>query len=460
MFRTGRRIHFVGIGGIGMSGIAEVLLTLGYRVSGSDLKRSPVTDRLSSLGAEIGVGHAAENVGDAFVVVVSSAVKADNPEVVEAHARMIPVIPRAEMLAELMRMKYAVAVAGAHGKTTTTSLVASVLDGAGLDPTVVVGGKVGTLGSNARAGRGRFLVAEADESDGSFLLLTPTVAVITNIDREHMDHYRDEAAIEEAFLAFANKVPFFGAVILCLDDPRIQELLPRMRRRTVTYGLSPQADVFAREIRMEPGFARFEVVRHGTPVGEAKIALTGEHNVQNALAAYAVGAELGAEPATILKALEGFAGVDRRSQVKGEAGGVLVMDDYGHHPTEIRAALAALRQAWKRRVVALFQPHRYSRTQDLADRFERAFYDADVVFLTDIYPAGEAPIPGVSAEKLAEGIREHGHRAVHYAGELPAAVEAVLAELKPGDLLVTLGAGNVWQAGETLLERLRGDAHE
>jgi UDP-N-acetylmuramate--alanine ligase len=460
MYRTGRRIHFVGIGGIGMSGIAEVLLNLGHRVSGSDLRTSPVTDRLAGLGAEIFEGHGPDNVGDAFVVVVSSAVKSDNPEVVYANEHLIPVIPRAEMLAELMRMKYGVAVAGTHGKTTTTSLVATVLDEAGFDPTVVVGGKVGTLGSNARLGKGRFLVAEADESDGSFLLLAPTVAVITNIDREHMDHYDSEEAIEAAFVEFANKVPFYGAVVVCLDDARVQELLPRFKRRALTYGLSGQADISARHLVQANGRTHFEVLVSGDPVGEVDLSLPGEHNVLNALAAFGVCLELGASPEAIVKALSGFGGVDRRSQVKGEANGVLVVDDYGHHPTEIQAILKGLREAYDRPLVALFQPHRYSRTQDLAERFHTCFYDADRVYVTDVYAAGETPIPGVDAVSLVEGIRAHGHRAVGY---LPDALEGaaeLVAELKPGDLLVTLGAGNIWQAGEMVLSSLRGETDE
>ena len=450
------RIHFVGIGGIGMSGIAEVLLNLGYRVSGSDLRASPITERLAALGARIASGHAAENLGDASVVVTSSAVASDNPEVEEAHRRLIPVIPRAEMLAELMRMKYAVAVAGAHGKTTTTSLVAAVLSEAGLDPTVVVGGKVASLGTNARLGQGEFLVAEADESDGSFLMLAPTVAVITNIDREHMDHYGTEQALEEAFVSFANKVPFYGAVIACLDDKRIQELLPRLRKRSITYGLSAQADVSARHLGREGGKTRFEVLLKGRPAGEVLLSIPGQHNVLNALAAFAVGAELGVDPEVACRALTEFSGVERRSQVKGEARGILVMDDYGHHPSEIQAALGGLREAWDRRIVAIFQPHRYSRTQDLFDRFVTAFYSADVVVVTDIYPAGEPPIPGVAAGPLAESMRAHGHKAVRYVAQLADIPEALEPDLRSGDLVVTLGAGNVWQVGEALLRRLRG----
>ncbi|MHB8765528.1 MAG: UDP-N-acetylmuramate--L-alanine ligase [Deferrisomatales bacterium] len=456
MYRKDQRIHFVGIGGIGMSGIAEVLLNLGYRVSGSDLKDSPTTRRLAGLGAQVALGHDPEHLGDASVVVVSSAVTADNPEVAEAHRRLVPVIPRAEMLAELMRMKYAVAVAGAHGKTTTTSMVATVLSGAGLDPTVVVGGKLRSLGTNARLGQGEFLVAEADESDGSFLLLFPTVAVITNVDREHMEHYGTDEALDDAFVAFANKVPFYGAVVACLDDPRVQALLPRIRKRTVTYGLAAQADVSARHLRREAGHTRFEVLMAGRPAGEVTLGVPGQHNVLNALAALAVAVELEVEPEAACRALSSFAGVERRSQVLGEAAGVLVMDDYGHHPTEIQAVLKGLREAYDRRVVAVFQPHRFSRTRDLRDRFLTAFYGADVLVVTDIYAAGESPVEGVTAADLVEGIQAHGHKDVTLVPDLARVPEVLRPRLREGDLVVTLGAGNVWQAGEALLERLAG----
>ncbi len=456
MYRKNQRIHFVGIGGIGMSGIAEVLLNLGYRVSGSDLRESPATRRLAGLGARIEIGHRPGNLGDASVVVTSSAVGPDNPEVLEALRRLVPVIPRAEMLAELMRMKYAVAVAGAHGKTTTTSMVAAVLSDAGLDPTVVVGGRLRSLGSNARLGQGEFLVAEADESDGSFLVLAPTVAVITNIDREHMDHYLDETALDDAFVNFANKVPFYGAVVACLDDARVQAVLPRIRKRTVTYGLSAQADVSARHVTAAGGRTRFQVLVAGAPAGDVDLGVPGRHNVLNALAAVAVAIELDVAPAVACRALTGFQGVDRRSQVVGEAGGVLVMDDYAHHPTEIQAVLGALRQAYDRRVVAVFQPHRFSRTRDLFDRFLTAFYGADAVVVTDIYPAGEPPLEGVDAGALVDGIRTHGHRDVTYVPVLGDLAEAVADRLQPGDLVVTLGAGNIWQTGREILRRLQG----
>jgi UDP-N-acetylmuramate--alanine ligase len=457
LYRKDQRIHFVGIGGIGMSGIAEVLINLSYRVSGSDLRESPITRRLTSLGARIALGHAPENLGDASVVVTSSAVGLDNPEVLEAHRRLVPVIPRAEMLAELMRMKYAVAVAGAHGKTTTTSLVAAVLSEAGLDPTVVVGGRLASLGSNARLGQGEFLVAEADESDGSFLLLAPTVAVITNIDREHMDHDGTEQAFEQAVVDFANKVPFYGAVVACLDDPRVQALLPRIRKRAITYGLSAQADVSARHLGWKTGRVQFEVLLRGEPAGAIDLGIPGEHNALNALAAVAVGDELGVDAAAACRALTGFPGVDRRSQTVGEARGVLVVDDYAHHPTEIQAVLRALREAYDRRVVVVFQPHRYSRTRDLFERFLTAFYGADLLLVTDIYPAGEPPQPGISASELVEGIRAHGHKDVQHVPDLARVPEVLERQVEAGDLVVTSGAGNVWQVGHALLSRLRGE---
>ncbi len=454
MFRKYQHVHFVGIGGSGMSGIAEVLLNLGYRVSGSDLKRSPVTERLAARGARIAEGHAAENVGEAHVVVTSTAVRRDNPEVVEARRRAIPVIPRAEMLAELMRLKYGLAIAGSHGKTTTTSMVALVLDRGGLDPTVVVGGRLGVLGSGARLGKGDFMVAEADESDRSFLKLTPTIAVVTNIDREHLDAYRDLADIQDAFVGFVNKVPFYGVCVLCLDDPPVQDVLPRVERRVLSYGLSPQARVSARELELGPSGSSFTVVLDGEPLGPLALAVPGAHNVANALAAVAVGLELGISFESIRGGLSSFTGVDRRFQLRGEAGGVVVIDDYGHHPTEIRATLEALRRyAGPRRTLVLFQPHRFTRTQALWDEFCKAFHQADVLLLTDIYPASEEPIAGVTAEGLALAIGERGHRQVCWAGELHEATERLVAEAREGDVVLTLGAGSVWTAGEELLRR-------
>jgi UDP-N-acetylmuramate--alanine ligase len=453
LLRKIERIHFVGIGGSGMSGIAEILLSLGYAVSGSDLRRSPATERLTSMGARIEEGHAADHVTGAHVVVTSTAVKPDNPEVAEARRAGVPVIPRAEMLAELMRLKYGVAVAGSHGKTTTTSMVAAVLDHGGLDPTVVVGGRLQHLGSGARLGKGEFLVAEADESDRSFLKLTPTIAVVTNIDREHLDTYRDLADVQEAFLGFVNKVPFYGTAVLCLDDGPIQDILPRVERRAVTYGLSPQASVSARDVHLEAMGSSYTANAGGESLGTVTLAVPGAHNVVNSLAALAVGLDLGVPFDRARTGIQSFSGVDRRFQSRGEAGGILVIDDYGHHPTEIRATLETLRtRAGARRTVVLFQPHRYTRTRALWDEFCRAFHLADRVLVTDIYPAGEEPIAGVTAESLSAAIGERGHRSVAYAGDLKTAASRLADEAREGDVVLTLGAGSVWTAGDHLLK--------
>jgi UDP-N-acetylmuramate--alanine ligase len=454
VLRRIQHVHFVGIGGSGMSGIAEVLLNLGYTVSGSDLKRTPVTDRLAALGAKVFSGHAAENASGAHVVVTSTAVRPENPEVAEARRHGVPVIPRAEMLAELMRLKYGVAVAGSHGKTTTTSMVALVLDRGGLDPTVVVGGRLGVLGSGARLGKGEFLVAEADESDRSFLKLTPTLAVVTNIDREHLDTYRDLADVQEAFLGFVNKVPFYGGAVLCLDDPPVQDILPRVERRVVTYGLTHQASVSARDLELSPTGAHYTATHEGRPLGPVMLTVPGAYNVTNSLAAVAVGLDLEVPFDAIRAGLESFTGVDRRFQVRGERGGVLVVDDYGHHPTEVRLTLETLRRrAGERRTVVLFQPHRFTRTQALWDDFTKAFHQADVLLLTDIYPASEEEIPGITAEALARAVAERGHRQVAWAGDLKSAAERLAAEVREGDVVLTLGAGNVGTAGEELLRR-------
>jgi len=454
VLRKFQHVHLVGIGGSGMSGIAEVLLNLGYEVSGSDLKLSPTTKRLSGLGAHVAEGHAGPNVDGAHVVVTSTAVRPDNPEVREARRRGVPVIPRAEMLAELMRLKYGVAVAGSHGKTTTTSMVALVLDRGGLDPTVVVGGRLGVLGSGARLGKGDFMVVEADESDRSFLKLSPTLAVVTNIDREHLDTYRDITDVQEAFLGFVNKVPFYGSAILCLDDPPVQDLLPRVERRVVTYGLSPQASASARDLHVAATGSTYTATLDGRALGTVSVGVPGAHNVANSLAAVAVGLDLEVPFEAIQAGLEAFTGVDRRFQVRGEAGGVLVIDDYGHHPTEIRVTLEALRLcAGERRTVVLFQPHRYSRTRALWDEFCRAFHQADRLLVTDIYPASEEEIPGVSAEALALAITERGHREVSFVGGLAEATERLAEEVREGDVVLTLGAGSVWTAGEELLRR-------
>jgi UDP-N-acetylmuramate--alanine ligase len=452
VFRRIQHVHFVGIGGSGMSGIAEVLLNLGYTVSGSDQKRSAVTERLARMGARVFEGHAAEHAQGAQVVVASTAVSANNPELVEARHAGVPVIPRAEMLAELMRLKYGVAVAGSHGKTTTTSMVAMVLDKGGLDPTVVVGGRLGVLGSGARLGKGDFMVAEADESDRSFLKLSPTLAVVTNIDREHLDAYRDLHDIQDAFVGFANKVPFYGAAVVCVDDPPVVAVLPRIERRVVGYGLDPQAHVTARDVKLGPTSSSYVAVQAGAALGSVTLGVPGRHNVQNSLAAVAVGLDLGLGFEAIRIGLESFTGVDRRFQLRGEAGGITVIDDYGHHPTEIRATLETLRaRAGTGRSVVLFQPHRYTRTEALWDDFCGAFGLADVLRLTDVYAAGESPREGVSAEALARAIAERGHRDVAYAGDLQAATERLKAEARAGDFVLTLGAGSVWHAGDELL---------
>jgi len=460
MFKKYQHIHFVGIGGVGMSGIAEVLLTLGYRVTGSDARRSETVERLERLGAKVYVGHAAAQVEGAHVVVSSSAVARDNVEIAAARQRGVPVIARAEMLAELMRLKYGIAIAGTHGKTTTTSMVAAVLGAGGFDPTVVVGGRVHGLGTNARLGQGEFLVAEADESDGSFLKLSPTIAVVTTVDAEHLDHYPDLDAIVAAFLAFVNKVPFYGAVVVCLDDPNLQRMIPRMMdKRVVTYGLEAGADVTARRLQFAEMRSTFEVVHRGVSLGTMNLQTPGRHNVLNALAATAVALDLEMPFPKIQTALASFAGVQRRFQVRGTARDVLVVDDYGHHPAEIRATLAAAKAGFDRRVITVFQPHRYSRTQHLRDDFLTAFYQSDVLIVMDIYPAGEAPIPGVHARDLADGIAAHGHREVLYLGNDRAAIIDYLCEsTRAGDLVLTLGAGDVGQLGGELLQRLGDDS--
>ncbi len=455
MYKKNQKIHFVGIGGIGMSGIAELLLNLNYQVSGSDLRETAATERLERLGGTVHKGHREEHVLGADVVVVSSAVSQDNPEVVRARAENIPVIPRAEMLAELMRMKYGIAVAGSHGKTTTTSLIATVLAEGGMDPTMVIGGRLNSLGSNARLGDGDFLVAEADESDGSFLMLSPTVAVVTNIDPEHLDHYRDMQNLKEAFLRFVDKVPFYGLVVLCMDHPNVCGLLPQVRKRHVTYGLSRQADFRARDIRREGWETRFRVVRREEELGEIRLRMPGLHNVSNALAAVAVGHEMDLAFSVVKQGLENFGGIQRRLEIKGKEGGIVVVDDYAHHPAEIRATLDAARRGWDQRILAVFQPHRYTRTQLCFDDFLSAFHDADTVIVTDIYPAGEKELMGVNAKKLMEGIRKQGHKEVRYLPEFPEIVSYLSDTCREGDMVLTLGAGDVYQVGEELLRKLR-----
>jgi UDP-N-acetylmuramate--alanine ligase len=459
MFAKIQRIHFVGIGGIGMSGIAEVLLTLGYKVSGSDLRHSLVTERLAELGAIIFIGHQAENITGAEVVVTSSAIARENPEVNAARAQHIPVIPRAEMLAELMRLKYGIAVAGMHGKTTTTSMVASVLAAGGLDPTVVVGGRVDAMGSNARLGKSHYLVAEADESDRSFLKLSPILAVVTNIDREHMDCYRDMEDIERAFIDFVDRVPFYGMVLLCNDDERLRSLLPRLARRAITYGKSGGSDFRILKSKTQCSSTRhsshFEVDYRGKSLGDFHLQVPGEHNVLNATAAVAVGIGLDMDPERIREGLESFAGVDRRFQLKGRAAGVSVIDDYGHHPTEIRATLAAARQSRFNRVHVVFQPHRYTRTRDLLSEFGSAFADADSVFVLDIYAASEQPISGITGERMAEAVKKYGEKDARYAPSFEEAAREVTAVAESGDMILTLGAGNVSQLGAQILEKLK-----
>lgn len=458
MFRHVKNIHFIGIGGIGMSGIAEVLCNLDFSVSGSDLKKSKNTDRLEKLGATIFEGHAAENVGDAQVVVYSSAVKADNAEVVLAKEKKIPVIPRAEMLAELMTLKpYSVGVAGSHGKTSTTSMVATVLGHAGVEPTTIVGGVVDTLGSNAKLGTSDWFVIEADESDRSFLMLNPTIAVVTNIDREHMESYKGMDDVMQCFTDFSNKVPFYGACILCLDDPNVQSIIPTIKRRRVTYGFTAQADVSAQNISYNDTFgSHFEVLKGNELLGEINLPVPGKHNVYNALAATAVALELDIEFEQIASAFSKFKNANRRFEFKGEAKGITVVDDYGHHPTEISATLSAAKNgSGGRRTVVVFQPHRFSRTNELMEDFARCFNNADALYILDIYAASEQPIKGVTAEILTEKINEFGHKNVQYIGDIKNAAEKVVGELREGDLVITLGAGSITGLSDEILEKLK-----
>jgi UDP-N-acetylmuramate--alanine ligase len=457
MYLKKYHIHFVGIGGIGMSGIAELLLNLGYRVSGSDLKASDITANLAQLGGTIHIGHRAGQIGDADVVVVSSAIDSGNAEVAAARQAAIPVIPRAEMLAELMRLKYSVAIAGAHGKTSTTSLVANVLAGGGLDPTVVIGGKLKSIGRNAVLGQGDFIVAEADESDGSFLKFSPAIAVVTNIDREHMDFYADLDAIKQVFLDFIDRIPFYGLAVLCLDNEPLQGLLPLIKKRMTTYGRSTQADYQARDIVFSEMRSRFSVAHRGRGLGEFNLAMPGMHNVYNALAAIAVGRELDIPLDAIKRSLAAAEGVQRRMEIKGEVDGITVVDDYGHHPTEIQVTLQAVKDNWPdRRKVVVFQPHRYSRTRALMEDFGRSFNNSDLLVVMPIYAASENPIDGVTGEALADCIHAHGHRDVICLDDHAAVVDHLAGTLTRGDLLLTLGAGDVYRVGEMVLARLGG----
>jgi len=461
-----RHVHFVGIGGIGMSGLAEILRTLEFDVSGSDLKPNENTRRLEGLGVRVFVGHAEGNVGGADVVVYSSAIDPTNPEIAVARAREVPIIPRAEMLAELMRSRYAITIAGSHGKTTTTSLVATVLRAAGLDPTVVVGGKVNALGTNARLGAGDLFVAEADESDGSFLRLTPTIAVVTNIDPEHLDHYGTHERVKDAFVQYANRVPFYGLAVMCVDHPSVQEVLPRIERRHVTYGVSRQADYRARNARYEGLATHFDAYRRDEPMGRFVVHMPGAHNVLNALSVIAVADELEVPLDVTREAIAGFHGVQRRFTVLGspvvsrggKRGEVMIVDDYGHHPAEVEATLDAAQRGFDRRVVVAFQPHRYTRTKLLFDEFTRAFNKADLVLVTDVYPAGEKPIEGATGEALAEAIRAHGHHAVRFVRDKKRVAEALHEVVEPGDIVIALGAGDINASARELLAMLTKEA--
>jgi len=454
MFRKIQHIHLVGIGGAGMSGIAEVLLNLGYKVSGSDMNETEVVQRLRSAGGHITIGHSSSNIKGAQVVVISSAVSPHNIEVVAARSSSIPVIQRAEMLAELMRLKYGIAIAGAHGKTTTTSMISSVMASAGLDPTVVIGGKLNSLGSNAKLGQSEFLVAEADESDGSFLKLSPTVAIVTNIDAEHLDYYHDIDNIRKTFLNFINKVPFYGVSILCADDANIRSILYAVEKRYITYGINNRADITVADIEMLSGKSKFRVLYKGMDMGKFELSLPGMHNISNALACIGVAVELDINTDDVKKALRDFSGVERRFQIVGriDAQDILVVDDYGHHPTEIKATLAAAKAGWGRRTVVLFQPHRYTRTRDLMNEFAGAFSNADVLLVTDIYPAGEQPLEGVSGKILCDTIREHGQRNVWFVPDKKAIPDKARELLMQGDIVITLGAGDIWKAGRELLD--------
>ena len=456
MFSSIKKLHFVGIGGIGMSGIAEILVDQGFKVTGSDLVKSENTKRLESLGTKVHIGHDAGNLDkDVDVLVYSSAVPVDNSEVVAAEKRKIPVIRRAEMLAEIMRLKYGIGIAGTHGKTTTTSMVSLVLMEGGIDPTVIVGGRLrGLAGSNARLGKGDFIVVEADEFDRSFLSITPTIAVLTTVDTDHLDCYRDLDDIKSAFVQFASKVPFYGSVILCLDDPVLQEVLPKLKKKMVTYGINTQADLQARDITQKQNTAEFFVSHEGKDLGKIKLQIPGKHNVQNALAAIAVGLVLNVPFEKVRNGIEKFTGVFRRWEVKAEIDGIMVVDDYAHHPTEIKATLDGVKSGWKRRVVCVFQPHLYSRTRDFYEEFGRSFFNADVLVLTDVYPAREEPIQGVSGELIANAAREFGHKQVHYVPHKKDVANFLMRIKQKGDIIITMGAGDIWKNGEDFIKSL------
>jgi UDP-N-acetylmuramate--alanine ligase len=452
-----RNIHMIGIGGTGMNGIAEVLLNLGYTVSGSDLGKNEATKRLKRIGAKISYGHAAEKVHGADVVVISSAIGAKNVEVDEARRLKIPVIPRAEMLAELMRLKNGIAVAGSHGKTSVTSMVAQVLEEAGLDPTIIVGGRLNTIGAHAKLGEGEYIVAEADESDRSFLYLSPYIAVLTNLDEEHLDQYETVEEIKRTFVNFANKVPFYCPVILCLDNPNLQSLIPQLERRIITYGFSAQADVFARNPQFHEFTSASDLYWDGKEIGKLNLNVPGKHNIYNSMAAVAVGIDLDIPVPTILTALEKYSGIGRRFELKKTVNDIAIIEDYAHHPTEIKATLEAAKQGWASRTIAIFQPHRYSRLSRLMDEFATAFNQADILFLTEIYPAGETPVKGVTGKVLYEEIREFGHKNVIFEKNQEKIPELVEKAAKPGDMIFVLGAGNISQIIPKIIKRLEGE---
>ncbi len=457
MFSSIKKLHFVGIGGIGMSGIAEILIDQGFSVSGSDRAASENTERLASLGVRISIGHSERNLDpDVDALVYSSAVTPDNPEVVEAQRRKIPVIRRAEMLAEIMRLKYGIGIAGTHGKTTTTSMVSLVLMEGGIDPTVIVGGRLrGLAGSNARLGKGEFIVVEADEFDRSFLSITPTIAVLTTLETDHLDCYRDLEDIKAAFIQFASKVPFYGFVVLCLDEPALQDIMPKLKKQIITYGLNGQADLQAVDIVHRQNRSTFLVVHEGKDLGEITLQIPGKHNVQNALAAVAVGLELNVPFDKVKAGIEKFTGVYRRWELKGEFNGITIIDDYAHHPTEIKATLAGAKAGWRRRLICVFQPHLYSRTRDFYDEFGRAFFNADILVLTDVYPAREEPIQGVSGELIANAAKQFGHKQVHYVPDKSKLPEFLLSIVQKGDMIITMGAGDIWKFGEEFLRKLK-----
>ncbi|MCH8289082.1 MAG: UDP-N-acetylmuramate--L-alanine ligase [Candidatus Marinimicrobia bacterium] len=450
-----KHLHFVGIGGIGMSGLAELLLNQGYTVSGSDMTETDITRNLKEMGGRIYIGHNADNVGNADVLVHSSAVKEDNPELIAADERNIPIIRRAEMLAELVRLKpYAIAVAGTHGKTTTTSIAGMVLTEAGLDPTIIVGGVVRSLATNARLGDGDYIVAEADEFDRSFLTLSPTIAIITNIEEEHLDVYKDLDDIKETYLTFASRVPFYGAVIACIDEPHLKEIIPDLKKRVITYGISDEAEVRAVNISHKSGESAFTLINEGSEMGEIKIQLPGEHNVKNTLAVAALALELEIPFESVAKALAAFEGVRRRFEIKKRISGIMIVDDYAHHPTEVKSSLSAARTGWNKRVIAVFQPHLYSRTRDFKDDFGKSFNHADMLIVTDVYPAREAPIEGVTGKLIADAAIKAGHKSVHYIPEMEKIVDFLLDEAGEGDMIITIGAGDVFKVGEELIRKL------